>query len=102
MSTRVSAKRLVDFLSKLSAFSDQAHRSTLLEGLPNEPVTSLARYQAPRADLHSIVEAALSMGRLSDPEEEGLAIVIVLENVRPFVRGLQYERELDELQRLMQ
>ena len=99
MSTPDLTTRLVDFLSRILAFADSSNRSMLLNGLPGGPVSTLARHAAPRADLHGIVQAALSMGRL--PGHDRLAIEIVLDNTVPFIRGTQHASELDDLRRII-
>ena len=87
--------RLVDFLVRIPALLEPANRSLLLNGLPAGLAFSIARHAAPLADLHEIVQAALSVGRLRSPDR--LAIEVLLDNTVPFIRGTQLERELDVL-----
>jgi hypothetical protein len=90
--------RLVNYLSDIPAFSDQANRSILLKGLPKGPSNTIARHSATWADLHSIVQGSLDMRRLRG--RKTLAIEQLLDNVIPFVQGLELESELDNLRQL--
>jgi hypothetical protein len=92
------ADRLVDFLSKIPALSSPDNRSILLQGLPKAPSDTIARHSATRTDLHSIVQAALGMGHFRG--RETLVIQKLLDNVIPFVQGLQLESELSSLRLL--
>ena len=91
--------RLVGFLSEIPAFPDPANRSILLRGLPKGPSNAIARHSAPWADLHSIVQASLGMGRLRG--RKTLAVEQLLNNVVPFVQGLELESELNDLRQVL-
>jgi len=86
---------LLDIAALRDALTGPENRGMLLRHLPVGPVSAIARYPAPTADLNSIVTMAAGMGQLVDSGEWALAIVT--RNALRFARGIEPGRALEAL-----
>ncbi len=87
--------RIINYCIGITALQQRENRDLLLRGLPSKPVAALARSSAPLTDLSTIIQTTAAWGRL--PQQDTHMLVVVLENTRVFVEGLQIEQTLNTL-----
>ena len=88
---------LIELLSGLSGLSSKDERTLLLRDLPEDPKNNLTRMPSKRDDFTSIIDQIATWGRLQDSNK--LALDILIDNVKPRVRGLELEHQLESIQR---